>query len=160
MYRFTVSKILILMTALAYGQTEGHDHDLSLDDHKNHLGIAIGPVYVIGEKKFVPGVHIHYSYLFEINNTHLGTGLGFESIIDEHNHYTISINISYLPIHNLTLTVAPGVLFSKTSSKFATHFEASYEFIFNKFHIGPVAEYAYAMHDCHFMTGLHISYGF
>jgi hypothetical protein len=160
MYKLAISNLLILVAVFAYGRKGTHSHDASMDDHRNHIGIAVGPVYLFSEKEYAPGLHIHYSYLYEIGNIHVGSGLGFEAILDEHRHYTTSINFSYFPIHNLTLTVAPGVLFSKGSSEFTTHFESSYEFILNKFHIGPVVEYAHAAQDNHFMIGLHTSYGF
>jgi hypothetical protein len=164
MRKIFISILLILFTSFTYGQVEVHDHDHdhghALDDHKNHIGIAIGPVYIISEKEFAPGLHVHYVYLYEINNIHLGTGLGLETIFDDHKHFSTSINFSYFPIHNLTLTVAPGAMFSETSTEFTTHFEASYEFVFNKFHIGPLVEYAYATVDKHIMVGLHIGYGF
>jgi hypothetical protein len=86
--------------------------------------------------------------------------LGLEAIFDEHNHFTTSWNFSFLPIHNLTFTVAPGAQFSEDHVELTSHFECSYEFLFDGIHIGPVVEYAYAPRDARFLFGIHLGYGF
>jgi hypothetical protein len=40
--------------------------EVHLDEHKNHLGLALGPVYIISEDEFAPGMHLHYARLFDI----------------------------------------------------------------------------------------------
>ncbi len=138
-------------------ENEDHDHH---EEHRNHIGLAVGPVYVLHEEEYAPGLHFHYMYLFQVANTEFGIGLGLESILDEHRHYATSINLSYLPIHNLTLTVSPGIQFGPDVEEFTSHFEASYEFNFGEIHLGPVLEYAYAKDDEHAMLGLHVGFGF
>ena len=98
--------------------------------------------------------------LIEVGESHFGIGIGLEGIFDEHRHYATSINFSYLPIHALTLTVAPGIQFAPDSEDFTTHFEIVYEFKIGKLHIGPVAEYAWSPNDAHTMIRLHTGFGF
>ena len=137
---------------------QDHHHEL---DHKNHLGLALGPVYIINEEEFAPGAHLHYVRLINTKGeSQFGVGLGLEAIFDEHRHYSTSLNLSYLPFHNLTLTIAPGAQFGPETTEFTTHFEVSYEFIFGEIHLGPVAEYAWAENDAHAMLGIHLGYGF
>jgi len=154
--------LLALMICASLGrlvaQEHGHEHDE--EEHRNHIGLATGPVYIINEDAFAPGVHLHYTYLYHLGSAQFGTGLGFEAVFDEHTHYSTSLNLSYLPIHNLTFTVAPGIQFGPNSTEFTTHFEVSYEFILGAIHLGPVLEYAYAKDDAHAMIGVHIGFGF
>ncbi|NQV52074.1 MAG: hypothetical protein HQ500_02775 [Flavobacteriales bacterium] len=154
---------LILLPFIACAQVDEHEHEIH-DEHEHnhhyHVGIAMGPVYVIGENEFAPGLHLHMVRLIDLSKGELGLGVGLEGIFDEHRHYAASFNISYLPIHNLTFTVAPGVQYGENNYAFTTHFECSYEFIFDRIHIGPVIEYAWATTDAHFMAGVHIGFGF
>ncbi len=156
-----LSSIALNLSAQGHHDHEhGHnDHDHN-EEHHNHIGLAMGPVYVTHEEEYALGLHLHYTYLFKMANAEFGIGLGLETIFDEHRHYATSINFSYLPIHNLTLTVAPGIQFGPESEEFTSHFEATYEFILGDIHLGPVLEYAYAKEDEHAMLGLHVGFGF
>ncbi len=155
--------VLLLLPLLAFAQAEEHNHE-GHDEHEHHhhyhVGIATGAVYVIGEGEFAPGLHLHMARLIDLSTGQLGLGVGLEGIFDEHRHYAASFNMSYLPIHNLTFTVAPGVQYGENNYVFTTHFECSYEFIFDRIHIGPVVEYAWATTDAHFMAGVHFGFGF
>jgi hypothetical protein len=135
------------------------EHEHHMHDHSHHLGLALGPVYVPDEEEFAPGAHLHYAYLFDIGKEQFGIGLGLEGIFDEHGHYSTSLNLSYLPIHQWTITMAPGIQFGEDERQFTTHFETSYEFIWDRLHLGPVFEYAYAADDAHYMLGLHLGLG-
>ena len=154
-YTFT----LLMFSLCSYSQN-GNEFSLIEDEHLNHFGVATGPVYVINESEVAPGIHLHYMRLLEFGNAHFGIGLGLEGIFDEHRHYATSINFSYLPIHALTFTIAPGIQFAPESEDFTTHFEVVYEFEIGELHIGPVAEYAWSPNDAHAMLGLHIGLGF
>lgn len=157
MWRFTLVTLIfiVLSWCSALAQEEHHEHD----HHHHHLGLAIGPTYIVAEKEFAPGIHFHYSRLIDVKEAQFGVGLGLETIRDEHRHYATSLNLSYYPIHNITLTIAPGIQFGPSVREFTTHFEGSYEFIFGAFHLGPALEYAYAKNDAHAMLGLHLGYG-
>lgn len=159
--KFVVCTLLILLSYSGWAQDHDHEdgHEHHMHDHSHHLGLAVGPVYVMEEEELAPGAHLHYTYLFDIGRSQFGTGIGLEGIFDEHGHTSTSINLSYLPIHNLTLTVAPGLQFGEGETQFTSHFEATYEFVWDRLHLGPVAEYAYAKNDAHIMLGLHIGIG-
>lgn len=157
--------LLLFFSAFFTQAQDEHNHDHNHDhsdphDHHNHIGLALGPVYILSEKEFAPGIHFHYARLLDVGEVQFGVGLGLEAILDEHQHYTTSVNLSFLPIHNLTFTVAPGAQFSDDHTEFTSHFEVSYEFIFDRIHLGPVMEYAYAPLDAHLLFGLHLGFGF
>jgi hypothetical protein len=162
--KYIFAFIFLLFSLCSYSQ---NGNDLSQKElssleaeHLNHFGVATGPVYIINESEVAPGIHLHYMRLMEFGNAHFGIGLGLEAIFDEHRHYATSINFSYLPIHALTFTVAPGIQVAPESEDFTTHFEVVYEFEIGELHIGPVAEYAWSPNDAHAMLGLHIGCGF
>ena len=88
--------LIVAMFALpTFGQKiESESPSDSHIDHHNHVGLATGPVYILNESEFAPGLLFHYMRLLEAGNAHFGIGLGLEAIFDEHRHYATSLNLS------------------------------------------------------------------
>jgi len=132
-----------------------HDH------HRSEIGIANAPVYFLNEKEFAYGLHVHYIY--NIEDSKFGFGLGYERIFDEHKHNSLGLIGSYQPLDGLSINLSPGITFEDEDSShinFGLHVETTYEFEINNFHIGPVLGFAYDPEDYHISLGLHIGYGF
>lgn len=132
-----------------------HDH------HSNEIAVASTSVYLLGEKEFALGLHVHYVY--NIPNTKFGLGVGYERIFDDHNHNLLGIIGSYRPIEHLNLNLSPGLKYQKFSLstvEFAIHVETSYEFEIKNFHLGPVAGIAFSPGDFHIGLGIHLGIGF
>lgn len=129
--------------------------------HGNEIGMANSPVYIVGEKEWVYGLHIHY--IKNIKQSKFGVGLGYEQLFDEHQHSTIGVVGSYHLNNNIHFNISPGFTveqFNYNDPRFALHIEATYEFEIGHFLIGPVAEYAYDIEDTHLSAGLHLGYTF
>jgi hypothetical protein len=153
--------ILVLMALTLTLSAQSPDGHANSDNHKNELGIANSPVYIINEKEFAYGLHAHY--IRSIKETMFGIGVGYERIFDEHKHNTIGVILSFAPIEHLALSLSPGVIFNDNNVSdlhFGLHFETLYEFEVGIFHIGPVAEFAYSVEDSHVSLGLHFGFGF
>jgi len=157
-------KILYILVFIAFtpalGAQSSDDHRHS-DNHKNEIGIANSPIYIIREKEFAYGLHAHY--IRSISETRFGIGLGYERVFDEHKHNTMAFVLSYAPVEHLSLSLSPGITFrDKNASdlQFGLHLETLYEFEIGVFHIGPVAEFAYYVEDYHISLGVHIGFGF
>lgn len=148
----------LILVNVGYGQFE----DISTKHfHNNEIGVANSPVYIVGEKEWVYGLHIHY--IKNINKSKFGLGLGYEQLFDEHEHSTIGIVGSYHVNNNLHFNISPGVTFEEfeySNPRFAFHVEATYEFEIGHFLIGPVLEYAYDIEDIHVSAGIHLGYTF
>lgn len=153
---------------ITYAQNQNR-RDLKLDNehkhshaiHKNEIGVANSPVYLINEKVFSYGLHFHY--IRNIKKSAFGLGLGYERIFDEHNHNTFGLVIRYIPVDKLSLIVAPGILYEDrhfNKPEFAIHLESVYEFEIKNIGIGPVVEFAYATDDLHISLGLHLGFVF
>lgn len=130
----------------------GHEHE----HHKNEMGIANSPVYLLHEKNFCYGLHIHY--IRNINNSKLGLGLGFERIFDEHKHNTFGLVAKYRIIDELSFIVSPGIMLEDENLNkinFALHLETEYEFDIDPFCIGPVVGCAFDSEDIHISIGVH-----
>jgi hypothetical protein len=157
-------KTLYILVLLALTQTltaQSPDRHVNSDNHKNELGIANSPIYIINEKEFAYGLHAHYIRSFK--ETRFGIGVGFERIFDEHKHNTIGVILSYAPIEHLALSLSPGITFNENNASdlhFGLHLETLYEFEIGIFHIGPVAEFAYSIDDYHVSLGVHLGFGF
>ena len=149
---------LMISSIQLNGQVDhAHDHHR----HHHELGVANAPVYFLKEKTVSYGLHFHYVYT--IDHSKFGLGLGYERIFDEHKHHTIGLVGNYRPTDELSINVSPGITFEAAESStinFAIHFEASYEFALGNLHIGPVAEIAYDPEDIHISLGLHLGWGF
>ena len=164
-------KILLSATLLlSLTQLEAqHDHADEMNDHagkehhhhRNEIGIANAPVYFMKEESFSYGLHLHYIHTF--HESKFGLGAGYERIFDEHGHNTFGLVLSYRAVDKLNFILSPGLTIEDASpgeSSFAMHAEASYEFEFGDFHLGPVFEVAYDPEDVHLSLGIHIGYGF
>jgi len=156
-------KTLYIIILLAFTQTlaaQGTDSSIHSDNHENEIGIANSTVYLLKEKEFAYGLHAHY--IRDLKETKFGIGIGYERIFDEHKHNTIGIILSYAPPGHFDLSLSPGITFDDNDAKlnFGIHLETLYEFEIGIFHIGPVAEFAYAVEDYHVSLGLHFGFGF
>lgn len=144
-----------------YAQVQKHSDDTHghHDHHKNEIALANSAAYLLNESEFSYGMHVHYTR--KVLND-FGIGLGYERIFDDHKHNTIGLVLNYHVIEKLGLAISPGIAFSEleTKGQFALHLEATYEFEFKDFHIGPVVEYAFDSDDKHISFGIHIGYGF
>ncbi len=119
------------------------------------IGISSAAVRLIEEKEITIGFHTHFS----TNISHrlpFTAGIGYEYILDEHQHHSIGVLIGWNPIHELNIFVSPGVTSNKGNFQFTSHVEASYAFEFGKIHIGPSVEYAYSRGDTHISAGIHL----
>ena len=155
-------RLWILLIALGqnvFGQDEDHaEHD---HGHHHEIGIANAPVYFIKEKELSYGLHFHY--LYTINHSKFGIGLGYEQIFDEHQHRIIGVIGSYRPVDKLSINVSPGVTFEGEDTfnmNFVMHLEITYELELHDFHLGPVLGFSYDPEDYHISLGVHIGYGF
>ena len=138
-------------------ENEGHHH------HKNEISAATGIVPLVAEDKLTVGFHLHYIRGVG-KNSRFGVGVGLETILDEHKHYTLSVVLQYRIHKGLILAIAPGLLMRKEGSanvfQFAQHIEITYEFELKKFHIGPVAELGIELTGIHYMGGIHFGIDF
>jgi len=143
---------------MIFGQTEPRENN---HYHNHEIGVANSPVYIVGEKEWVYGLHIHY--IKSINKTKFGIGLGYEQLFDDHMHSTLGIVCSYHINDNLHFNMSPGLTsenFNFNNFRFAFHIEGAYEFEIRHFLIGPVLEYAYDIEDTHVSAGIHVGYTF
>lgn len=129
---------------------------------REEIGLALSPIYNLGEDEWVYGMHIHYLYHVFLNPKY-AIGMGYEHLFDEHGHDFFGIIGSYTPIDHLVLSITPGLAFEGGEHKhtdFGCHFEVLYEFAISKFHIGPAFEVAYEPNGSHIGLGVHLGYGF
>jgi len=54
------------------------------------VGIALGAMFLDQEDEVRMGVHLHYIRAVALDQK-FGIGAGFETIFDEHQHYTASV---------------------------------------------------------------------
>jgi len=142
------------------GFSQDHNHD---QHHVNEISIAVGVVPLDHENEVTAGLHLHYVRGIAFENK-LGIGAGFETILDEHKHYTLSVVFQYRIIKGWTVAYAPGLLMKKEDDKyeyqFAQHFETAYEFDLGKFHLGPMVEVGVEKDGVHYMLGVHFGIDF
>ncbi len=138
-------------------QHEEHHHE----HHPWELGGALGAVFSIEEKHTAPGIHAHVLRNLG-EEKKFGVGIGFETILDEHQHLNFGIPVNYNTHRGFIFTATPGVLFKKETDwelNPSVHLETLYEFAFDHFHTGPMIELALAPNDIHLMLGIHIGFG-
>lgn len=149
---------LLFSTKVLFAQ---HSEESEHSHHKNEIGIANSPVFLLKEKEFAYGLHLHY--IRNIHHSKFGIGLGYERIFDDHKHNTIGIVGSYNPVDRVFVNISPGISFEDNAHSgvnFAFHLETTYDFEFKNFHLGPALEFAYGKEDYHISIGLHVGFGF
>ncbi len=159
MYKTTfIISVIFLFSFASLAQNQEYNHAHEDEHHHGHeIGASITPVYFANEAELSISTHLHYVYNFE--HTKLGLGVGYERVFDEHKHNFIGVELNYRPVHRLTFSLSPGVVFEGDEKDFALHFETVYEFEFGAFHIGPVLELAWHPEDYHIGLGIHIGLG-
>ena len=151
---------ITLFSITGYSQNkehEGHNHH-----HKNEISIAAGIVPIPAEDEIAAGIHLHYIKGIGESNK-FGIGVGLETILDDHKHYTLSAVFQYRIYKGIIIAVAPGLLLRKEEEnvfEFAQHIEAGYEFEIGKIHIGPVVELGIEKNGMHYMGGTHFGNDF
>jgi hypothetical protein len=132
------------------------------DEHKerHHIGISGGITGAFPETKYIPGGHLHYSYLYKIKNLQMGIGTGLEYLIDKHQHIGIDLSFSFFPTEDFEISIAPGIVFINNVKEYATHIELAYSFDIKSIHLGPLIETAVSKDDFHLTLGIHLGFGF
>lgn len=165
---FTTLCLVAFLSANSFAQEEhdhdheGHHHDAS-HAHENEISIATGVVPIPKEDAVTVGFHLHYVRGIG-NKNRFGLGVGLESILDEHRHYTASVVFQYRIYKGWSVSYAPGVLLlideHGNETQFAQHIETTYEFEMGQFHIGPVLEVGLEKNNTHYMLGVHFGIDF
>ena len=150
---------IIFYMNILVGQIE-HEHS---HEHNNEFGVALGIVPGHEGEENNLGIHLHYVKGLGGHN-HFGIGLSLETILDEHEHNSMSLLGLYHFDNGFTLAYAPGILFSEhnghSETQFTQHFEFYYEFELEKFHIGPQFDIGFEDDDIHYMIGIHLGVDF
>lgn len=141
---------------------EGGDEDEShTHDHRFELGLSPSLVFLPSEKELAAGLHAHA--VVNLLPIHLGLGLGYERIFDEHAHNTVGAVIQYHLMDEWMVFLSPGVSFPDDSPgdlKFAMHLETAYEFALTEWlHLGPSFAFAFDPDEVHLSIGLHLGIG-
>lgn len=157
---------LVPLNLQAQEDVHKHDHDPVEGDahhHHNEISVAAGLVPLIAEDELTWGIHLHYIRGIDKKGK-VGVGIGLETIIDEHKHYTVSAVLHYRIVKGLIFSLAPGLLILKQDDEFvyqyAQHIELAYEFEVGEFHIGPVVELGLERVGVHYLGGVHFGIDF
>ena len=84
-------------------------------------------------------------------------------MLNEHKHNVFGLVGLYRPKDRIIFSFSPCVTFEDDESSelnLSLHFETVYEFVLNRFHIGPTLGFAYDSEDYHISLGIHFAYGF
>ena len=109
------------------------------------------------------GLGFEYEHVLPFWNNLFGIGIAAEVVFDKHKHYVVSVLMPVHPTRELTLFIAPGIMFidkENVERRFAFHFGVEYEFELEKIFLAPEFEFAVSGDDIHIMMGIHIGFGF
>ncbi|KOH44748.1 hypothetical protein [Sunxiuqinia dokdonensis] len=155
--------LLLFSFSFAQDHDHDHDHDHSHDLHRHHLGLGLGAGSLFAEKEYAPVVHLHYLYRLT-QHSPVSIGLGFESILDEHTHNTVSALLNYEILPRLSIVGGPGITLAdedgESHTSMSGHVEMIYEFTVGSFHLGPMLGFGFDKEESHASLGIHIGLGF
>lgn len=154
MKRLIVIFIFLLLVFPLAAQEHNHDHS------EYHLAAGIGGTYLFSENRVMPGIHFHAMK----NLGHkFSAGLGLETLVDEHSHYSVTLLAGYSPIENLIVEAGPGLTFSKHENDWeqslSAHIECIYEINLHYFHVGPMVGLGIDHDETHATLGIHLGIG-
>ena len=163
LHPFILVFFVFALSSIVGAQDHDHEQDENNSTHLHEweIGGAVGIVYNVHESHTAPGLHAHLLKNIGVEKR-FGMGLGFETIIDEHQHFNFGIPLNYNTLKGFVFTITPGLLFKKETNwepGASVHFETLYEFMFEHFHIGPMLEIALSQNEVHFMLGIHLGLG-
>jgi hypothetical protein len=160
-YRIVLCVIFASLVAgpLTAQHDEGSDYD---HHHKHHeLALGTGAVYMPAENIWGYGLHLHA--LAAITES-MSLGAGYELILGEHTHHTLSGLLHFHPIHPLDINLGPGVVFPDGENdhfRFKMHVELASVFELGEhFHLGPGLDVGIGKHDLHIGFGIHAGWIF
>jgi hypothetical protein len=155
--------LLVLLVQLTFAQDHHHNHDHDHDSHRNHIGLGLGAASLFAENNYAPVVHLHYLYRVAPHSP-VSVGLGFESILDDHTHNTLSALVNYELLPRLSIVGGPGITFAEEEEEshrsMSGHVEMIYEFSVGEFHLGPMLGFGFDKEESHASLGIHIGFGF
>jgi hypothetical protein len=162
-FSFRFSCFVVAITLLFIGKSVAQSSHKHAHGEHIELGVAIGAVYLMSENELAPGIHLHLlKPLHSLKR--LNVGVGFETIIDDHKHFTVGVVGKYAVFNGLMVLLSPGITFVNEENSwersFSSHLELLYEFSIGQIHIGPALGYSYSPKDQHAMLGVHLAYGF
>ncbi len=152
---FAASGVTFAQPEAAGRHDHDHDHDHGTGEHEHHLeiGIAPGLVYLVSEREFTAGLHMHI--IGGLSGTDFGFGGGIERLFDDHRHTTLSAIVQYRIIEAWSVMVT---IEDAEPSEVAPsmHLETTYEFMLGRVHFGPSLEFAIDPEDVHITLGAHV----
>jgi len=147
----------MLVLPLSAQETDHHEHH-----HKhNEIALGTGAVYMPYEKAWGYGLHLHS--LAGITEW-MGLGAGYELILGEHTHQTVSALVHFHPIHPLDINLGPGLVFpdgENENYRFKMHVELAAVFEMGEhLHLGPSIDAGIGKEDLHITLGIHVGWVF
>ncbi len=145
---------------------EHEEEHIHHDAHANEISMFAGYVYLDPEDDSAFGLHLHFIKHLqgESLKKYFGLGVGFETIFADNLHYNVMGSIAIYPYRNLVIILSPGVLIvehhKELETRYSTHFEAVYGFLFRGYEIGPVVGFAQSGDDIHYTIGIYFGKGF
>ena len=142
----------------------------------NEIGISAGALYSSDHKEWGATAHIHYfRAISPYSSWSLGGGVEHAQL--DGSHWTFAAGIKYELFDHFSFSVLPGVKFlnhdysdnnnmtgntePEKKTLFSLHFEVVYDlFHWERFHLGPAIDYAWAKNHSHFMVGIHGAFSF
>jgi hypothetical protein len=156
---------VLVVSRITFTQSDDHDQHHHHEGSNYEIGLSPGIAYLAHEEEYAPNVHIHLMRRLGSHDywNRWAVGLGVESIIIEHMHYSFLATFSYNIIGSFIIDLSPGLLLTEhdgvQESQFITHIEMTYEMDFHGIGIGPVMGMAVSQEDEHYMLGIHIGKG-
>lgn len=150
--------IATILASPLYAQEEDiHEHH-----HKhNEIALGTGVVYMPHERTWGYGLHLHS--VAGITEW-MGLGAGYELILGEHTHHTVSGLVHFHPFHPLDINLGPGLVFpdeENNNYRFKMHVEVAAVFEMGEhLHLGPSIDTGFGKEDLHITFGIHIGWVF
>lgn len=155
---------IILIVLFGFSRVGAQDHTDHHDPHNGHdhallhneIAAGMGMAYSSEYQSFDPAIHFH---AIKGITPLLGLGAGYELILAEELHQSVSALISLYPLPLLNVTFGAGAILPThdESWSFTAHTEVAVTWpIGEMWHAGPLVDFGWSPHGYHLITGLHV----
>ena len=153
--------VIWLLTCSTLLEAQQVSNSQSYDHHHKHHELGIGTGVVLFPEASSLGYAIHLHGIVGITEW-MGIGPGYELILGEHTHHTISGLLHFHPFHPIDINLGPGVVFPDeelSEYRFKLHAEIATVFELGEhLHLGPSVDAGIGKEDLHITFGIHLGY--
>ncbi|MEX0987141.1 MAG: hypothetical protein WD052_06650 [Bacteroidales bacterium] len=153
---------LTMLLFIFIGENVAQDHEHDHEHHGTHNELAVGGgiVYSSEAPGLAPAFHVH---AIKGLTPVVGIGAGYELILGDEVHQSITALLNLKPTPMLDINVGPGIVLPTPDEPWSLLLNVETALVWplgERYHIGPVLDFGWSQHGIHVIAGAHVGIHF